>query len=377
MLVLFWFSIFAVFFAYFGYPASLKIAKYFKRYEVSSSTGNLPSASLIITAFNESKRIQQKIDNTLALAYPENLLEIIIASDGSDDGTNEIVERYQSHRVKLLDIRVRKGKENAQREAVRIASGDVLVFSDVATMIPPEGLKQIVSNFADPKIGCVSSVDRIIDEQGNTSGEGLYVRYEMWLRQLESRVNSLVGLSGSFFAARKEVCQDFSPDMQSDFRTLLSSIRIGLRGISDPRAIGYYKDIENKNKEFDRKVRTVLRGQTVFFRHLGYLNPLRYGFFAYQYFCHKLLRWLVPFFAILILISNLFLAFQGSFFYVLLLAQVSFYAIGAWYLHQQTTPSFYVLNIPVYFVTVNLAILAAWSRFVRGQRVMMWTPTQR
>ena len=162
-------------------------------------------------------------------------------------------------------MRERRGKESGQNEAVKRARGEILVFSDVATTLEKCGLTEIVANFADPQIGCVSSVDRLLTNgESQTGGEGLYVKYEMWLRTMESSVKSVVGLSGSFFAARKEVCFDFSTNMQSDFKTLLNSMKMGLRGISDPEAIGYYPDIKDKSREFDRKVRTVLRGLTVF-----------------------------------------------------------------------------------------------------------------
>jgi hypothetical protein len=150
----------------------------------------------------------------------------------------------------------------------------------------------------------------------------------MWLRRLESSVNSLVGMSGSFFAARKEVCRDFSGEVQSDFRTLLSSIKQGLRGVTDPLSVGYYLDLSDEKREFDRKVRTVVRGLTVFWRHTGLLNPFRYGLFAYQYFCHKLLRWLVPFFLVLAFVSNALLASSSPLFTALFAGQLMFYGIA-------------------------------------------------
>ena len=149
-------------------------------------------------------------------------MQIIVASDGSTDATNEIVREYRDRGIELLDVKDRKGKENAQKEAIKIARGDIVVFSDVATVIDTSGVSEIVANFADPAVGCVSSEDKMLeDESCAPGGEGAYVKYEMWLRGLECAVNSVVGLSGSFFAARREVCLDFSPKMQSDFRTLL------------------------------------------------------------------------------------------------------------------------------------------------------------
>jgi glycosyltransferase involved in cell wall biosynthesis len=332
---------------------------------------------MIITAYNEEKRIKDKLDNTLALEYPGEKLQILVASDGSTDRTNEIVKGYEKNGIELVAIDERGGKENAQKEALSKAKGDVIIFSDVATQLDTEGFKEIVFNFADPSIGCVSSEDRLIGKDGKGSGEGFYVRYEMWLRRLESSVNSLVGLSGSFFAARKETCKDFSGEMQSDFRTVLSSIKMGLRGISDPQAIGYYQDVSDDKMEFDRKVRTVIRGLTVFFRNLEFLNMFRYGFFSYEYFCHKLLRWLVPLFLCIALVSNSILALKSYLFFVLLLGQLIFYGLAFWGWKHKRGASKVFVKIPMYFLIVNASIVVAWWRYIKGQRLVMWTPSER
>ena len=197
----------------------------------------LPSVSYIITAYNEEKRIKEKIENSLGQDYPKEKLEIIVASDCSSDGTDEIVRSFEENGIKLVRAPERKGKENAQKHAVDAANGEILVFSDVATVLKPDGISNIVRNFSDPAIGCVSSEDKFVDKDGNVSGEGAYVKYEMFLRKLESKVNTLVGLSGSFFAARRQVCENWATDLQSDFNTLLNSVKLGLRGISDPNSI--------------------------------------------------------------------------------------------------------------------------------------------
>lgn len=376
LMLVFWGSLFLVVFAYFGYPLTLVLVRRFGVKTVEKAPF-YPPVTLIITAFNEEKRIRDKLENSLALQYPREKLQILVASDGSTDATNRIVEEYLERGIELFHVRQRGGKENAQKEAVAVARGEILAFSDVATRLEPEGLKEIVANFADPTVGCVSSVDQILGRDGQPCGEGFYVRYEMWLRQLESQVYSLVGLSGSFFAARKTVCQDFSPEMQSDFRTLLNSMRLGMRGVSDPMAIGSYPDVADSQKEFDRKVRTVLRGLTVFFRNLEFLNPFRYGFFSYLFFCHKLLRWLVPLFLFLAFFSNLILALYAPGYVALLVVQVLFYATAIGLGRQASLPTLTLLKIPVYFVTVNTAIALAWWRYLLGQRMVMWTPSER
>lgn len=373
----FYLSVFAVFFAYFGYPITLMlIAGVRSRGDAQSIEPN--SVSLIITVHNEEKRIRDKLENSLALAIPFQKWQIIVASDGSSDRTNEIVREYGPRGVELLEIEKRGGKENAQREAVNKANGEVFVFSDAATLIEPDGIRQLVSNFRDPAVGCVSSEDRLISNTGQPSGEGAYVRYEMWLRRLESRAGSIVGLSGSLFAAREVVCRDFSAEMQSDFRTVLNSVRLGLRGVSDPKAVGIYMDIGNPKKEWDRKVRTIVRGLTVFFKHVELLNPFRYGLFAYQLFCHKLLRWLVPVFLLLAFVSNFFLAPGSERFQVLLAIHGAFYTFGSfgWILGERALDHATV-KIPTFFLKVNVSIAVAWWRYLRGDRIVTWTPTVR
>ena len=369
-------SLFGVLYAYVGYGASLLLVSLFRR-RVVKKEPFYPKVTLIITAHNEEAQIDDKIRNTLALTYPREALQILVVSDGSTNHTNGIVQRYGSDGVELLALEERSGKENAQKRAIEIARGEILVFSDAGTRLDPTGLGEIVFNFADPSVGCVSSEDRLQRRDGTASGEGFYVKYEMGLRNLESTVNSVVGLSGSFFAARKDVFTDFSGQMQSDFRTLLNSIKLGLRGVSDSRAIGYYLDVGGDDKEFARKIRTITRGLTVFFNHMEFLNPFRYGLFAYQYFCHKLLRWSVPFFLIVAFISNVVLARHSQAFLVLLVLQVVIYAVAiAGWLKPSLKKRLYV-KIPCYLLAANLSILIAWIRFLKGERIVMWQPSRR
>jgi hypothetical protein len=198
----------------------------------------------------------------------------------------------------------------------------------------------------------------------------------MWLRRLESSVNSVVGLSGSFFAARKEVFRDFAVDMDSDFRTLLNSMKIGLRGVVDPAAIGYYSSVKNSSQEFHRKVRTVLIGLTVFFGNLDFLNPFRFGLFAYQYFCHKLMKWLVPFFMIGALLANCILAASENVFVYLLALQGCFYLLSAAGINKKLSTRF-IFRTPAFFVIVNFSILVAWIKFIKGERLIVWQPSAR
>jgi glycosyltransferase involved in cell wall biosynthesis len=374
--ILFWCAFILVFYAYLGYPLFLWGLCRFRNRAVQK--GNIsPAVSFIITARNEEKRIREKIENTLNQDYPRDKLEIIVASDCSTDRTDDIVDSYRQRGVILVRASEKKGKENAQKYAVDKASGEVLVFSDVATALRSDGVSNIVRNFNDRSVGCVSSVDRFIDADGNLSGEGAYVRYEMLLRNLETRVNTLVGLSGSFFAARREMCANWATDRQSDFNTLLNSVQLGLRGVSDSDSIGYYKNIVDEQKEFERKVRTVLRGISVFMESLPLLNPFKFGLFSWQLFSHKLCRWLVPFALILSLVSNALLLRKSSFYLFTMFSQVLVYGIALGGMTSEHLLKKKAVKLLHYFVLVNLSILQAWYRYVRGERVLAWEPSQR
>jgi len=337
-----------------------------------------PSVSFVITAYNDDKRIHEKIKNTLKQSYPKDRLEIIVASDCSSDGTDEIVKSFEPEGVRLVRAPERKGKEAAQKLAVDSASGEIFAFSDVATIIPPDGIANIVQSFHDPTVGCVSSEDRLIDPDGRINGEGAYVRYEMFLRNLETRVGTLVGLSGCFFAARREVCQNWPIDLQSDFHTLLNAVRMGFRGVSDPDSFGYYKNITDESKEFDRKVRTVLRGISVFMENLPTLNPLRYGLFSWQLLSHKLCRWIIPFAMIQAFFSNGFLIYSSAPFYLYtFILQLAFYAIACGGIWTKLFARNHITRSPSFLVLVNLAILRAWYQYAQGVRIVSWNPSDR
>src|SRR5207249_8124060 len=245
--------------------------------------------------------------------------------DCSRDGTDDIVRGYSSG-VRLVRAPERRGKEAAQQLALRAASGDILIFSDVATALAPDAVTTMIANFADPSVGCVSSVDRFFDSDGRVSSEGAYVRYEMSVRALETRVNSLVGLSGSFFAARREVCRRWAADRQSDFSTLLNAVDMGLRGVLDPDSAGYYRNIVDDRREFQRKVRTVVRGISVLAANVRMLDPVRYGLFSWQLLSHKVCRWLVPFAMIVACLSNALLISRSPVYLASFVVQIGFYA---------------------------------------------------
>jgi cellulose synthase/poly-beta-1,6-N-acetylglucosamine synthase-like glycosyltransferase len=376
MALIFWGSVAFIVYAYAGYPLLLLLIGTVRRRRIRRGPIT-PAVSYIIAARNEESRIGEKLESTLRLDYPQERLEVIVASDCSDDRTDEIVGSYAGRGVRLVRAPARLGKEATQKLALAAACGEILVFSDVATIVEPGGVRAIVQSFLDPTVGCVSSKDCVLGEGGHANGEGAYVQYEMLLRTLETRVGSLVGLSGSFFAVRRQVCHEWVSDLPSDFNTVLAAVRLGLRAVSDPDSIGYYRSIANPSREFDRKVRTVLRGISTLMRGASLLNPLRYGLFSWQLFSHKLCRWLVPLAMLAALAANTALAGRDPFYLTLWIGQCAFYGLalaglagGRWLPRR-------LLRLPSFFVLVNASIAHAWYRYARGDRMLIWTPSRR
>lgn len=376
MKILFWTSLVVLAYSYFLYPLVLLVLP--KR-TLPRATRNpfSPKLSIIITAYNEEARIKTKLKNTLASLYPRELSEIIVASDASTDQTDEKVKRYEQHGARLLRSQTRRGKEYAQSLAIQASTGEILIFTDVGTTVSPDAVALMVARFADPAVGAVSSEDRLLARDDSPAGEGIYVRYEMWLRSLESSVNSLVGLSGSFFAARREVCEDWDTQSPSDFFIALNCVRLGYVAVSEPRAVGYYQDVADKLKEYRRKVRTVIRGLSGVLRHQAVLNPFTYGLFAFQVWSHKVMRWLVPWFLLLLFISSVAVAGTHVFYLSVAVAQAAFYVTAVIGMSSKKLRTHGLLGIPFFFVQVNAAIAHATLAFIFGKRVLAWEPSKR
>ena len=373
------FYLFAVLccYSYFIYPVILKLIPERKKKEIADKKTGLPHLSLIITVHNEEDRISEKLDNTLQIDYPSDSLEIIVASDYSTDNTDNIIESYNDKGVQLVRADQRLGKEYAQFCAIQASHGEILVFSDVATQIPRGALLLLASRFDDAQVGAVSSEDRFVSNDGSVAGEGVYVKYEMWLRRLESARAGLVGLSGSFFAARREVCEDWDIYVPSDFNTALNSAKKGLVAVTCPDVVGIYKDVKDPGLEYRRKMRTVIRGITAITRHPEVLDPFRMGMFAFQVWSHKIMRWGVPWFMAAFFVVTLMLQGQGPVYTTALAAQVAFYGLAllGWLssrLRQNT-----LVKIVFFFVQTNLALAQATVQFLLGKRMTVWTPSKR
>jgi len=374
--VIFWVSFPLIFWTYFGYMITLKVISVLCGKRVKKSE-YFPEVSLIVTAFNEENNIRQKIENSFSLTYPEEKLEIIVVSDGSTDKTEDIVRSFKDRGVKLLALPERQGKHYGQGKGIKIAKSELLIFTDASTFLKSDAIENIIENFADPEIGCVSGLDEIKSTDGSSRGEGFYVKYEMKLRALESVSNSLVGVSGSFFAVRKKLCKNWIGSLSSDFYLPIIAHMNGYRTVLENTAIGYYEIQDEQRDEFARKVRTIVHGMEVLFRFKEILNPFKYGFFSLQMTSHKLSRWLVPLYLIFLFWTNLLLIDTAGIFLITLIIQTVFYLLAlAGYLISGLRKHF-IFKIPLFFVMVNCSIIAAWHNFLLGKKFIKWEPTKR
>lgn len=375
MEIVFWFCVSCAAYSYFVYPIVLLLVP---GRAVSSSAAAAPrSISIIVAARNEADKITAKLDNTLQLERPGIPVEILVASDASDDATDEIVRSYAARGVSLARSPERRGKEHAQKNALAASRGDIVVFTDAGTILPPQSLLHLLAAFKDPSVGAVSSVDGVLGQDGQVQGEGLYLRYEMWLRDLETSFGSLVGLSGSFFAARREVCQDWDVRVPSDFGTALNCIRLGYRAVSDRNVIGYYRMIADPAKEYARKVRTVARGMRGLAYRSEVLNPFRFGRFAFEVWSHKVMRWAVPWFLLGALLASAALAQQSTGYAALFALQLLLYVLPPLARLFPRLLAVPALRLWIFFVEVNAAIVHSTIRAIRGGAPASWEPSKR
>jgi glycosyltransferase involved in cell wall biosynthesis len=373
--VLFAVALLAVVYAYAAYPLILwGLTKIRSRRPDKREI--FPSVSIVVAARNEADKIRRKIEHTLALDYPKDRLEILVASDASDDGTDDIVKEFVGRGVHLVRAAERRGKEHVQGLALSVATGEIVVMTDAATILEPDALTQLVQNFADPSIGAVSSEDVVVDAAGNPTGEGLYVRYEMLVRRLESDFHSLVGLSGSCFAIRRRLCASWPSHLASDFMGALHTARGGCRAVADASARGRFAAVGSPGAEMRRRIRTFLRGITVLMANVDLLNPFRYGRFAFQLASHKLARFLVP----LLLLSMLVisgLASGDGLLRALFWLQLVFYAVGTVGGSVPFLQRNGLVRVAHYFTMVQWAMLVAWVKYLSGQQQVTWEPSRR
>ena len=374
----FWLLVLIIIYVYFGYPL-LVLALSKLRPAPSVQKANItPSVSLIISAYNEEKVIAQKIENSIALDYPREKLEIIVASDGSRDSTNEIVRSFVDRRVKLVILEVNQGKSAAQNIAVAGAVGDIILFSDADLMLQPDTVKKIARNFSDEIVGCVVGKISYLNERDTSvsAGEGLYWRYELFLRNAESKLGNFAMGSGTM-AIRRKLFRPLDPNVGEDFVLPMESAIKGYCVVYEPEAVS--RTILHQTKARDmlqNKVRVISKDLRGLFLCRAILNPFQYPLYAWGLVSHKLLRWLVPCFLIILFGFNLLLL-DHPFYRLVLALQIAFYALAiAGYLWQRKCKPPRIFGIPFSFCLVNLAALVGVAKFVIGKKSGKWEPVR-
>ncbi len=371
--VVFWLSFATFIYVYVGYPFLLAIIAAFMPSR-RPKTDFTPKLSILIAAYNEEASIGRKIQQTLALDYPSDLVEIIVLSDGSTDRTDAIVKSFRDPRVRLLHLSGRKGKTNAQNEGMKTARGDVLIFSDATTVYHPQALRYLASNYADPKVGAVSGRYQYFDLAGKSPtglGTIAFWNYENFIKMMQSRIRTISGCCGCIYSIRREVYTPLAPEVISDLVQPLHVIRRGYRVVFEDRALAYEKTTQTTSEEFSMRVRVVTRGIRGLLSVPTLLEPWRFGWISFQLWSHKILRWLVPFFLLAILGANLFLA-QHPFYRLLLPAQSLFYAMTVFGLLFPLQRLWKPLGIPLYFCTLNAAAFLSVIEVIRGKKYVVW-----
>lgn len=372
----FWACVGVLSYVYVGYPLlAWLVGRLFPK---PVRTGALePTVTVLITAFNEASSIRGKIENTLKLDYPADKLDILVASDGSTDGTDDIVREFAGRGVKLFRQDGRVGKTTTQNNAVRQASGEIILFSDATTTYREDSLKALLPAFADETVGCAAGRLVYLDAERSNVGKGArgYWGYETQLKMSESRACSLIGASGCLYAVRRSAYEPMYAEACSDF--LISSLlyRKGLRTVFEPDAICYEDTNREAGNELSMRVRVIVQTFTDLWRNRDMMNPLRRGFFAIELISHKLLRYAVPLVLIVLLASNAMLASGSTFYLMTLLIQLAFYlmALAGW-ITERTGHRLTLLAMPLYFVLANVASLVAFYKFLRGERLARWEP---
>jgi len=376
---LFWISAILITYVYLGYPAMLWLLCRFKRDRRLPIPGNDdPVVSLIIAAHNEEKVIAQKIENSLTLDYPKSKLQIIVVSDGSTDRTADIVRSYGGQgSVQLVNLCRNVGKASAQNEAVKRADGDILLFTDANVSLRRDSVRKLVRHFYDDSVGCV--VGRVAytneDETNISEGESFYWRYELFLRTQESQMGNLVAGSGPIMAFRRRLFEPLDPVVSEDFVLPMRAAIKKYRTVYEPEAISSERLFQIAPRGmFQTRARTTVLDIRGLFLYRAILNPFHYPLYAWGLISHKLLRWLSPYFLLVLFTANLFLL-DHPFYAVVFSFQTAFYVlavIACLWRKQGKLPRIY--GIPFSFCLSNAAVLTGVARFLLGKKSGSWKP---
>lgn len=374
-------SIGCAWYVYVGYPLLVwMLARLFGRPAVPapSEAADLPFVSLVIAAHNEGEVINDRIQNALALEYPRDRFEIMIVSDGSTDSTNVIVESYANRGVKLLAFEKNRGKAAALNDAFREVKGDVVVLSDANTNMAPDAVRRLAEWFVDPEIGVVCGKLMLVDPVSGRNVDGVYWKYENFLKKCESRLGALLGTNGAIYAIRRNLFPGMTDGLVIDdfVIPLMARLKSGCRLQFDPRAVATEETPIEIGNEFKRRSRIGAGG----YQALGMLWPLlnpRRGWISFTFLSHKVMRWLCPFFLIAALALNLVLL-ESPVFLVLFALQAAFYATAVAFLFLPAKPRFLrYLKLSTMFVLMNAALFIGFFRWASGRQRGTWNRTVR
>ncbi|CAG5068654.1 hypothetical protein DYBT9623_01386 [Dyadobacter sp. CECT 9623] len=387
MKILFWLSLFVVFYTFLGYGIVLYILVRLRRMikgnrVIPGLDHELPTLTLIIAAYNEESIIEEKIANTLQLSYPAGKLSVVFVTDGSTDSTPELVRHYPE--IKLMHTPQRSGKILAMHRAMKEVESEIVVFTDANTFLNQEALLLIARHYADPKVGAVSGEKRVMQEAvaDATAGEGFYWKYESTLKKWDSELYSVVGAAGELFSVRNSLYTDVEPDtILDDFMISMRIAQQGYRIIYEPAAYASELSSEDIKEELKRKVRIAAGGIQSILRLKKLLNPFHDPLLSFQYISHRVLRWTItPFLMMLAFVLNIVIVAQtGGWFYGLILAaQVAFYgaALLGWLLEKRRI-KVKALFVPYYFCVMNYAVLAGIRRYIKGSQSAAWDRSKR
>ncbi len=371
----FWLSCALLVSVYVGYPLIMKRLAARRRAAPRNSV-EIPQASIIITAYNEERGIGAKLENILGAHFPLATAEIIVASDASTDATDEIVRSYRERGVSLLRVEGRQGKTACQNAAAAAATGDILIFTDATTHLHADALRNLVAGFTDPAVGCVAG--RLVYESRlqSATGQGneAYWDYEIQLRMAESALGSLIGVSGCLYAVRRSAYRPIDPRLISDFVISMRMREQGLRTVLAPDALCFEETLSRSKHELSMRVRVAIRSINALVHERRFLNPFRFGLFAWQLWLHKVLRYASPFLWLAALASNVVLAGEARVYAVLLVAQVAVIVLGAVGFALQPRHNLGLLWRPYYLLLTNVAAFIAALRYLRGERMVTWKP---
>ena len=373
--ILFWLSLATLSYVWFGFMLILLVMSLLSRKKVRQ-TYYEPTVSIIVCAYNEAKSILHKIENCLALDYPHDKIEIIVVSDGSTDGTNDILNAYRHPLVRIIIMPQRAGKSACQNRAAQEARNDILFFTDATTMHPPEALRVLLKGFSDPTVGCVTGRPVFKRDNSMTShGLGVREKYELYLRKKLSETQTLFGAQDCMYVIPRNIFVPTRPDLDSGFVGPLQLLEKGYRTVYAFDALAF---IERRpptlSDEFARRSRMILRGLRGLIHMRQLINPLRYGFTAVALVSSRLLRWLSPVLLLLLFLSNLFLLDAGIAYCVFFAAQILFYGAalaGYWY-EKQGKSAGKLFSIPFYFCMLMCAACLALARLCTGATCQTW-----